>query len=76
MVEANNIPGATYGREIDENGEVRSWVGIPERLAGNYQVRAIPWSVAAPDDTYSATVEFGRWHNYNACQRSTDKLHA
>ena len=21
MVEANNIPGATYGREIDENGE-------------------------------------------------------
>lgn len=55
-----DIPGAIYGEDdIDGDGSIEDWIGIPEREIGNYLISVIPESDASPIDTYTLEVSAG-----------------
>jgi len=48
------VPEAIYGEDdIDGDGNLEDWVGIPERRIGTYFITVVPEPNASPDDTYS-----------------------
>jgi hypothetical protein len=55
--ESFDIPGAIYGEDDEDgDGSAEDWIGIPERLHGQYLVAVIAESGASPTDTYGLEV--------------------
>lgn len=53
----NQIPYTVYGEDdIDNNGSIDDWVGIPEPKTGMYLLNVVPEVNALPTDTYSLEV--------------------
>lgn len=50
----NQIPYTVYGEDdIDNNGSIDDWVGIPKPKIGEYLLNVVPEVNALPTDTYS-----------------------
>jgi uncharacterized protein YycO len=51
------LPGAIYGEDdVDGDGNLEDWIGIPERKSGEYLIGVIAEPDASPTDTYTIEV--------------------
>jgi pimeloyl-ACP methyl ester carboxylesterase len=58
--ELNEITGAVYiVEDVDGNGDLEDFVGVPNPKIGDYLIEVIPDADAMPTDTFSLMVSYG-----------------
>jgi len=58
--EISEIPGAIYAEDdLDNDGDLDDWIGIPEPEIGTYQIMILPEPSASLEETYDFEVGYG-----------------